>query len=481
MSEPIRAQLERGLGLGLAAVAAMVGITCGSRGALEHGPIAPLSTVSAGGGLGGRAGAGTGPGTGTGTGTGTVAGGGAGVVARARSGDPRLLDLPKFYADLGELERKGRREAVRVLWLGDSHTAADYLTGALRSRLQARFGAGGPGFVRVGLRPYRHSQVRWACDGAWKIEPVPPPRRTPFDDGVFGLGGLRALPDGAPAQAGFELSKGAAGGQLRWQLWYSLGAAESFKVTVAGVSQVVTSASAARDLPGAGFVSLDLQSGPEDRLELLTLGGSPRFFGLIVEGSEPGLVIDAVGIDGARLATALAWGEASFEAALRARAPSLVAFAFGTNEAFDADKVEKYRAQYQALLARVRVATPDVDCLIVGPPDAIAVAGGSEPRVSEIDSLQRSVAAELGCGYVSQLEIMGGPGSYSKWTHETPKLARGDRLHLTARGYEVMADSIASKLLAAYAVAQRSAPAPASAVAPAPAVAPASAVAPAAR
>ena len=444
MTEPSRAHLERGLGVGLALVAALVAVTCGSRGSLEHGPIAPLSPqrVSVGAGLG------------SGGSAGSVADlssvGGAQVSARARNSDPELLDLPKFNGDLAALEHKQRQDSVRISWLGDSHTAADYLTGALRSRLQARFGAGGPGFVRVGVRSYRHAQVSWSGEGAWKVEPVPPSRRTLFDDGVFGLGGLRALPDFSPAQAGFVVSKGSARGQLRWQLWYSLLAGESFKLTVAGVSQIVTSSTVASELPGAGFVSLDLPSGLEERLELLTLRGTPRFYGLVVEGSEPGLVLDAVGIDGARLATALAWGEASFEAALRARAPSLVALAFGTNEAFDADKVEKYRAQYQTLLARVRVALPDVDCLIVGPPDANAVAGGSEPRVREIDALQRSVAEELGCGYLSQLKIMGGPGSYSQWAHASPKLARGDRLHLTAKGYEAMADAMADKLLGAY-------------------------------
>ncbi len=84
--------------------------------------------------------------------------------------------------------------------------------------------------------------------------------------------------------------------------------------------------------------------------------------GLIAEGAEPGLVLDAVGIDGARLATALAWNESSFEAALRSREPSLVALAFGTNEAFDADKIEKYRGQYREVLGRVQLAAPNADC-----------------------------------------------------------------------------------------------------------------------
>jgi lysophospholipase L1-like esterase len=444
MSEAVRAQVERGLGLGLAVLAALVAITCGSRGTLEHGPIAPLSPSPAS--LPSAIGAAP-----------LVASpleGGAGSapvsVPITSASDPERLELRRFFADLAALEQRQRASSVRILWLGDSHTAADYLTGALRAQLQTRFGAGGPGFVRVGLKPYRHTQVRWACDGPWKIEPVPPPRRTLFDDGVFGFSGLRVFPDGAPAQAAFEVSKGTAQGQLRWQLWFSLADGASFRVTLGGVSQIVSASAAPPAQPNLGFSSLALESGLTDKLELLTQHGAPRFYGLTVEGSQPGLVLDAVGIDGARLATALAWGEPSFDEALRERAPSLVALAFGTNEAFDGDKVEKYRAQYQALLARVRLGAPGADCLIVGPPDANALAGGSEPRVAEIDALQRSVAGELGCGYVSQLLIMGGAGSYSRWAHQTPPLAHGDRLHLSAKGYEVVATAIAELLLAAY-------------------------------
>ena len=451
MSEPVesrRLQLERGIWLGLAGVAALIGVTCASRGQLENAAKTPVSAAPSA----SAASPGVAPAAASSAEAASAAPQAvlAGPSPSPPATDPTRLELRHFYGDLASLEQRKRKTPVRILWLGDSHTAADYLTGALRARLQTRFGAAGPGFVRIGVKPYRHTQVRWSCDGPWRVEPAQPARRTQFDDGVFGFGGMRAFPDEAPAQAAFELSPGTAHGQLHWQVWFSLGEGASFRVSLAGVSQVVSRSSATPEVPGAGFASLALDGGISDKLELVTLGGAPRFYGLIAEGSEPGVVLDAVGVDGARLATALAWSEASFEAAVRARSPSLVAFAFGTNEAFDADKLEKYRPQYQSMLARVRIAAPDADCLLVGPPDGNAVAGGSEPRVAEIDALQRSIAGELGCGYVSQLEIMGGPGGYTRWAQKTPSLARGDRLHLSAKGYEVVASSIADRLLAAY-------------------------------
>src|SRR5215204_3556240 len=68
---------------------------------------------------------------------------------------PGPLPLRRLYAALAGLEAKSRDDHVRIVWYGDSHTAADYLTGTVRRRLETRFGAGGPGFVRVGTSPYR--------------------------------------------------------------------------------------------------------------------------------------------------------------------------------------------------------------------------------------------------------------------------------------------------------------------------------------
>ena len=41
---------------------------------------------------------------------------------------------------------QGQRGLV-ILQIGDSHTAADYFTGELRQKLQARYGNGGVGYL----------------------------------------------------------------------------------------------------------------------------------------------------------------------------------------------------------------------------------------------------------------------------------------------------------------------------------------------
>src|SRR6185295_11830392 len=119
----------------------------------------------------------------------------AAAPAPSPSGDS--LALERFDRALAALEAKSRRDHVRVLWLGDSHTAADFMTGALRRKLSLRFGAGGPGLVRLGTSPYRHDGVKLVREGRWRLEPDPPSRRTVEGDTALGYFGMRAVPTDA--------------------------------------------------------------------------------------------------------------------------------------------------------------------------------------------------------------------------------------------------------------------------------------------
>ena len=77
-----------------------------------------------------------------------------------------------------------RARPVHIIQLGDSHTAADHITGALRARLQANFGEGGRGamppgrpFAAYAPRPGRHHAVR--RDGASRPASATPPPTGP--------------------------------------------------------------------------------------------------------------------------------------------------------------------------------------------------------------------------------------------------------------------------------------------------------------
>jgi len=60
--------------------------------------------------------------------------------------------LTSFFRALRSIKSGQRREPVRVMHFGDSHTAADILTGELRRKFQTEFGDGGAGFIAPATR-----------------------------------------------------------------------------------------------------------------------------------------------------------------------------------------------------------------------------------------------------------------------------------------------------------------------------------------
>ncbi|HEY6724921.1 MAG TPA: GDSL-type esterase/lipase family protein [Polyangiaceae bacterium] len=358
---------------------------------------------------------------------------------------PAPLSLVRFFAALRALEQRARQSHVHVVWLGDSHTAADLWTEGVRHALQARFGVGGPGFFHVGLKQTRHSQVKTDVFGSWQRVPAQPARTEPFLDGVFGLAGVRATAkDGASFKA--KLRAGAVVGKARWSVHYRAPARSSFQLKLGAHTELIRGSTASP----ATIQHFERELEPDGELVLRQLGGMPEFYGATVESSEPGVVLDTLGIDGARAKTPLAWRAEAWERELAARHADLVVLAYGTNEVFESRAASIYAGYYRELLQRVRRVAPDADCLIIGPTDVMQTLGQSHPRVVEISSVQAQVAGELGCGYVGAHELMGGEGSYSEWQTAKPQLAGADGVHLTVRGYQELGQLTSELLMRGY-------------------------------
>ncbi len=344
-----------------------------------------------------------------------------------------------------ELARGVRREPVRVLWLGDSHTMADHLTGAVRSALFERYTPGGPGYLRLGLSPTRHEHAKLTRIGLGYTEPNPPSRRTRQGDGIFGLGGIRvSVPERSALR--LTIAPGSVRGHAHYSLLFDLPPSARFIAKLGKTTRSVSSSADGVKLAGTPVLRLELEGEPSDALEVEVVAGAPRFYGAIVEGTEPGVVLDAIGIDGARVATALAWDAAGFEAEVALRKPDLVVIAFGTNEAFDNVRVEKYEPELERLLERFRRGAPNADCLILGPPDSLARDGTPARRVPEISVAYAQTARRSGCAFVSELALMGGFGSFATWQAERPPLAFADGLHLTRRGYHRLGELLMGTL-----------------------------------
>lgn len=364
---------------------------------------------------------------------------------------PPARGLSRFHAALAALARKERQRHVRIAWLGDSHTAADFWTNAVRKPLQARFGKGGPGFVQVGVAAYRHELVRVGSEGTWRREPSSPAASSREGDGVFGLGGQRVSPTGADARIAVSLVPGAITGDAVWTVAFRAGAADRLRLAVRGGKAITAgSKSGAPSGAGSSVRRVTLEGKGEAALDLGITAGAPEIVGVFVESSSPGVVLDTLGISGARAATALSWDAPSWKAELAAREPSLVVLAYGTNEAAGTASVERYEKSLVELAERARTSAPDADCFVVGPPDMSAPGGKSRPRAIEHDQGARRAAARAGCGFFSAFDAMGGEGSFARWATASPPLASGDGVHLRASGYQKLGEMIAEALMIGY-------------------------------
>jgi lysophospholipase L1-like esterase len=364
----------------------------------------------------------------------------------------RPLALRRFFESLARLEVGDADDDVRITQFGDSHTAADVETGAMRRALQARFGDGGRGFVAIG-RPWK----RWFQDGVrvgmsneWAPEKAKLDHGKLTGDGLYGLSGIGLFTRQRGARAWTDVS----GKTSRAELFYlEQPSGGAFDVFVDGVRVVRVSTRA--DKTASAFREFDIAEPSAHQVEVRSVGdGDVRVYGMSLNRAERGVVLDALGINGARITTALSWNEQHWAEQLRHRSPALVVLAYGTNESTDDLPQHTYERQVVDALGRVARAVPAASCLLLGPPDrAIDTRDGwtTAPKIAEIIAAQRRVAEAAGCAFYDQLAAMGGEGAMAAWAAEDPPRAQKDRVHLTRDGYAQLGNSFVSDLMRAYA------------------------------
>jgi lysophospholipase L1-like esterase len=361
--------------------------------------------------------------------------------------------LTRLYEHLASLDDGTSHDDVRILQYGDSHTASDMGTGAFRRTLQARFGDGGRGFVSIGRpwKTYVQEGVRGYMTDEFEPQRMRLKEARSVADGSFGLLGVGIGAQAAGARAWSDIAPRSSRVEIDYWLQPHGG---TFDVIVDGAhaGRIATRAAQA----ASGFTAFDVPDAPHQVTVRAVGDGDVRIFGMTLDRQQAGVVVDALGINGAQIFTPLRWSEEHFAEQVRHQAPDLVVLAYGTNEALephleDAD----YERGLVELLGRVSRAAPGAACLLLGPPDLARWTKGTHgyhtwPRILEIAATQRRVAQAAGCAYYDQIEAMGGPGSIATWAEEADPRAQQDRVHLTRTGYSQVGTTFATDLLRAY-------------------------------
>src|SRR5271156_4609896 len=110
-------------------------------------------------------------------------------LATPRVGIENPRALAGFFDQLHQLEADPKSQLVRVIQFGDSHTAADVFTGALRTLFQQKFGDGGAGFQYAGypFAGYRIHGTKRAQSTGWLALGT---HLSDIGDGMVGMGGV---------------------------------------------------------------------------------------------------------------------------------------------------------------------------------------------------------------------------------------------------------------------------------------------------
>jgi hypothetical protein len=162
--------------------------------------------------------------------------------------------------------------------------------------------------------------------------------------------------------------------------------------------------------------------------------------------TTPALVVDNFSLPGA---TARDWLSVSAQylksQGVGATDYDRVLWQYGTNEGVDeALDYEAYAKTLRASLAKFRSVYARAECILIGPPDRgdpsaarSSAAPGFSERHKAISVIQRQVGNEFGCAFWDWQAAMGGIHSARRWEMDEQRLMRPDRIHLTAKGYQV--------------------------------------------
>lgn len=367
-----------------------------------------------------------------------------GLSRDLRLEDPSGRALDRFHASLEESARG--EHITRIVAYGGSHTASDLWTGAIRTRLAARFGDAGHGFVLPvpPITRYWQQGLRIADAEGWTVL-EPSSKRMGIER--YGIAGI-AFEAREPAWA--EIATDGSRASRIELMYLRQPGGGVLEVTIDATAHAIETASDREEAAVAVYAVPD----GAHQVELRTHGEAPvRIYGAVFERElAAGVIVDQLGLAGAKARHQLLWDEPVWAELIRTRAPDLVILSYGNNELDDHHlAIPLYEAHFIAMLERLERTFPAASCVIVGPSDRrYRGPEGSWKTPSLLPILiemQRRAAAARGCAFFDTLAWQAGPGAVDRWLEADPPLERSDRIHFTEQGYRRLGDALLRALL----------------------------------
>lgn len=364
------------------------------------------------------------------------------------------------------------RAGVSILQIGDSHTAADLFTDAVRQVLQRKFGAGGIGYLSVGTpRPgVRSNLLKASASSGWSYEGI---QRSSQPD-AFALSGFNA----STSREGETLSFSSPHAETYTRIELEVRTdpnAGSIAVEIDDEPRLTVSLASSK--PGSKVFEIPASAGGTSFRKLVLRAGEAKpvtvsALGIFREGR--GVTYSSVGFPGATVDVVGRFSERALRDDLGRLAPDIVVLAFGTNEGFDAklDPVA-YRDRYRSVIREIRAAVPGARLVMIGPPqgerplpackpvdgkpcesipaaDLPAPAEGENAcpqrpaQLDKVREVQRGLAQAERIPFWDWWAIMPGGCGASRWAAADPPLMAKDHVHFTKAGYRKAGEAFAA-------------------------------------
>ena len=332
-----------------------------------------------------------------------------------------------------------KNKSVHIVQFGDSHTAADVMTGTLRTQLQNRLGNGGMGW---GMPMYFSGQrlVRYGYDNnGW--EPISSRQQR---DQNYTLGGLIATPKFNGATLTIKSKQSELSQKIKVNLRQAATDGKFLGRDAQGHQFEIEAPIKNNTWQTVEFVAQLPFTITSSNAEQSAIGG---WWAKNQNGE--GAVVSALGINGAELSYWNRWNE-EWQQNLKSISPELIIIAYGTNEAFnDNIDVDKYKNLLISKVDQIRVASPDTAIMIVSAPESLKnIAGqcGIRPiKLTAIQNVQYQVAQQKHTLYWNWQQAMGGECSMKSWINQG--LGRKDGVHFSEAGYQKLGQALAEGLL----------------------------------
>jgi|GEM_PF-910653 len=362
--------------------------------------------------------------------------------------------LDAWFTSLAKAAAGAPGHIARALHWGDSTIAGDGITRTVRSRLQSRFGDGGPGFLAVQVDP------RWAsrpgvlrnAKGAWKTRTI-----------TFGGAGNKYYGLGGTVSTAYGKSSSTLGGSKVGDQRQALHRFDiAFQTRPDGGTLVVqvdggegATFQTKSESTSDAFHTLTAPNGAQ-KLHVASNGDGPvTVYGVALETRGPGMTWETLGVAGAGQGSMFRQGPNHLARQVAWRDPDLIVYQMGGNElgypSLKTGGGKVWKERYVRVVRSVRKGAPDASCLLITPLDQgerVRGAVRSKPTMATMVRLQRETAREMGCAFWDAQAAMGGSGSFGVWLNK--KLAWSDLYHLTNKGLAIIGHTLSDAMEAAY-------------------------------